>query len=112
MFKSKAKKEAEAREAAARADLQRAEQAKRNAERARREQIENAWRADRNAAIEVRHAAQREYAAARRKYEMYAPGPQKDAAGQAMNQAADRLQAANRAFKAVDDFRDWNRSRA
>lgn len=101
----KQRQEQEAREAeaaGARMKADAAAQARRNRE--------DAWRKDRSAVIQRVHAAQREHAEAKRRYERYAPGHQKDAAARAMNAAADHLASVEREFAAVDNFSTWSKS--
>ncbi|MER6830941.1 hypothetical protein ABT352_33445 [Streptosporangium sp. NPDC000563] len=81
-----------------------------DAEQAERDRRADAWRHARNAAIKPLHAARGAYGQARQTYDRYAPGPQKDAAGAALNAAADQLAQAERAFDAIDDFSSWSRN--
>lgn len=105
LFTSKTRRqEQEARTAAT--EVRREAEAKARAQRRR----EDAWRSDRNAAIQSLRTAERAHAQAKQSYDRYAPGPQKTAAAQKVNAAADRLASAERAFKAVDHFRAWSRN--
>ncbi|MDP9843217.1 hypothetical protein [Streptosporangium lutulentum] len=78
--------------------------------RAAQREREGRWRQDFRDAVKSLRAARSEHAEAKRQYERYAPGPQKDAAGDAMNQAADRLGAAEREYAAAENFPVWDRN--
>lgn len=88
------------------------EEQRRAEQRRQRQALEDRWRADRNQAIQKQAEARRAYEDARYTYRLYAPGPQKDAAGQEMNRLADDWRAAMRAFDAINDFEDWKAARA
>ena len=70
---------------------------------------EDAWRRDRNAVLQRLHPAERAYGQAKSLYDRYAPGPQKNAAGEKLNAAADHLASVEREFAAVDNFSAWSK---
>jgi hypothetical protein len=102
-FGSSKRQQEEAAASAAAADARRSE-------RQARERRADAWRADRNAVLPRLHAAQRAHADAQRTYNRYAPGPQKDAAADAVNVAAAALAEVEQEFKLVDDYRTWDQN--
>ncbi|MBB4920902.1 hypothetical protein [Streptosporangium saharense] len=105
LFNSKKKQARQAAEAEA---VQAREEAK--AQDQRRRAREDAWRADRNKVLARFRDAEHAYNAARRTYDRYAPGPQKDRAGAALNTAADQLAAVEAELAALDQFADWSRN--
>ncbi len=75
----------------------------------RRDRVD-AWRAARNAALPELHAARAAHKEAMKVCDRYAPGKEKDAAGVAVNAAANRLAVVEKAFKKVNTFQAWEKS--
>lgn len=69
-----------------------------------------AWRRDRNAVLERLRSAEQAHAEAKRAYDRYAPGAQKNTAGEKLNAAAERLASVEREYAAVDNFSTWSKN--
>jgi hypothetical protein len=92
-------------EAAAEAALRATEERKLKREREEARQAQ--WRTERVRALAEKRAANRAHAKALRAYNLYAPGPQRDAAAAAVNAAADYLHTCEQAFEAIRDYSGW-----